>query len=285
MARLWFTKLALPALLVGCLAGSAKADLVTTFIGTAPSQQVNVSATKDGTTHAFESPVGPFNFIVLSDSSNTGLGPTFRSFCADFFQEVAVGNDYTYSPVAFADLPDVAGNATKMAKIQELYDRFYDLATDAENGAAFQLALWEILYDPNKSDLSSGNFTASGPGSPTSINVAQAMLDILDDPRYADPVKKYTLTGLHAGDAVAIAVRAVNAGGESLSSEPLAIVVTKPEPAPMPMPMPVSPSDPEPDPEASGCGTTQARPRTGWWALPLLLIAPLLPLRRRRKRA
>lgn len=96
---------------------------------------------------------------------------------------------------------------------------------------------------------------------------------------------EYTLTGLHAGDAVAFAVRAVNAGGESLSSEPLALVVAKPEPTPQPMPMPVSPPDSAPDLEASGCGTTQARPRTGWWLLPLLLIAPLLPLRRRRKRA
>jgi hypothetical protein len=201
MARLWLTKLALPALVVGCLVGSARAELVTTFIGTNPSQQVNVSATKNGTTRAFESPVGPFNFVVLSDTSKTGLGPTFRSFCADFFQDVALGNNYTFTPVAFADLPDVAGNATKMAKVQELYDRFYDIATDAEKGAGFQLALWEILYDPNKSDLSSGNFTASGPGNPSSIDVAQSMLDILDDPRYADPTKKYTLTGLHSPSA------------------------------------------------------------------------------------
>ncbi len=201
MARQWFSKLVLPVLVAGCVVGSAKADLVTTFIGTAPSQQVFVSATKDGVTHAFESPVGPFNFVVLSDTSNTGLGPTFRSFCADFFQEVALGNDYTYTPVAFADLPDVAGNATKVAKIQELYDRFYDLANDAENGAAFQLALWEILYDPTNTDLSSGNFSASGPGNPSSIAVGQAMLDILDDPRYADPTNKYNLTGLLSGTA------------------------------------------------------------------------------------
>jgi hypothetical protein len=93
----------------------------------------------------------------------------------------------------------------------------------------------------------------------------------------------YTLTGLHTGDAVAFAVRAVNAGGESLSSEPLAIVVAKPEPAPMPMPTPVSPPDSTPEQEASGCGATRAQPLTGWWALLVpLLVLPLRRLRRRR---
>ena len=196
MARLWL-KLALPALVVaGCMTGSAKAELVTTFIGTNPSQQVNVTAVKAGDTRGFESPVGPFNFVVTSDTSGTGLGPTFRSFCGDFFQDVAVGNQYTYTPVALADLPDVAGNATKIAKLQELYDRFYDLATDATNGAGFQLAVWEILYDPDVNFLGSGNFVANGPGSPSGIAAGQAMLDIINDPRYADPTKKYTLTGL-----------------------------------------------------------------------------------------
>jgi hypothetical protein len=201
MARQWFSKLVLPVLVAGCAATSAKAELVTTFIGTAPSQQINVSATRDGNTSAFESPVGPFNFIVNSDTSGTGLGPTFRSFCADFFQGVAVGNDYTYTPVAFSDLPDVAGDPTRMAKIQELYDRFYDVATDAEKGAAFQLALWEILYDPTDTDLSSGNFTASGPGSPSAIPVAQNWLDIIGDGSIPDPDQKYVLTGLLSGTA------------------------------------------------------------------------------------
>ncbi len=201
MARQWFSKLILPVLVAGCAATSAKAELVTTFIGTAPSQQINVSATRGSSTSAFESPVGPFNFVVLSDTSGTGLGPSFRSFCADFFQEVALGNDYTFTPVAFTDLPDVAGNATKVAKIQELYDRFYDVATDAEKGAAFQLALWEILYDPTNTDLSSGNFTANGPGSPSSIPLAQNWLNIIGDGSIPDPAQKYTLTGLLSGTA------------------------------------------------------------------------------------
>lgn len=192
----WFSRLVLPVLVAGCVAGSAKADVVTTFIGTEPYQTVNVQATQNGSTRTINNgPVGPFNFVVLDDGG-TGLGPTFRSFCADFFQDVALGENYTFTPVPFADLPDVAGNATKISKIQELYDRYYPVATDAENGAAFQLALWEILYDPNTTDLSSGNFTAIGPGTPSSIGVAQSWLNTIGDSSIPDPTQRYTLTGL-----------------------------------------------------------------------------------------
>jgi len=194
MTQHWFGKLVLPALVVGCVASSAKAELVTTFIGTSPSQQVNLTATRNGQTRSFESPVGPFNFIVLSDTSNTGLGPTFRSFCGDFFQDVAVGNNYVYTPGNLIDLPDVS-SALQVRKLDELYEKFYDVATDAEKGAAFQLAVWEILSDPTNTNLSTGNFIANGPGSPSSITVAQGWLNSItgDD---LPTVSKYRLTAL-----------------------------------------------------------------------------------------
>ena len=69
---------------------------------------------------------------------------------------MALGNDYTFTPGALIDLPDV-NSAVQVHKLTELYDRYYDVATDAERGGAFQLALWEIMYDPNNTDLSTGN--------------------------------------------------------------------------------------------------------------------------------
>lgn len=192
----WFTRLILPVLVAGCVGGSAKADVVTTFIGVNPSQPVNVSATQNGTTRAIDgTPAGAFNFVVINDGG-TGLGPTFRSFCGDFFQDVAVGQNYTFTPVPFADLPDVGGNATKISKVQELYDRYYDVATTSESAAAFQLALWEILYDPTTTNLSSGNFVATNPGGATSIGVAQSWLNVIGDSSIPDPARRYNLTGL-----------------------------------------------------------------------------------------
>lgn len=208
MASQWLIKLALPALVVGWAATSAKADIVVTFTGTAPSQQINVSATKGGDTRAFESPVGPFNFNVNTNTTSLALGSSFRSFCADFFQDVSPANPqtgatgvYEFTPVAVSDLPDVAGNATKLSKIQELYDRYYDVATDAEKGAAFQLALWEILYDPDANNLASGNFTAIGPGDPSSIGIAQGWLNTIGDGSIPDIDKKWDLVGLYSPTA------------------------------------------------------------------------------------
>lgn len=197
----WLPTLILPALVTGCVASSAKADIVVTFTGTAPSQQINVSATKAGNTRAFESPVGPFNFNVVSNNTTLDLGSSFRSFCADFFQDVSPNTNYTFAPVAVSDLPDVAGNASKLSKVQELYDRFYDVATDAERGAAFQLALWEILYDPDNTNLASGNFTAIGPGNPSSIGIAQNWLNTIGDGSIPDPERKWNLIGLLSNTA------------------------------------------------------------------------------------
>jgi hypothetical protein len=183
---------------VAGLAGSARADVVGTFIGTDPSQTVNVSGTNTSGTRAFQSPVGTFNF-VLSNDGGLGLGNTLRSFCADYFQDVAVGNTYTYTPVAFTALPDIAGDSVKARKVQQLFDRFYDSVTDARTGAAFQLALWETLYDPTNTNLADGNFTASGPGSPTGVTTAQSWLNNISDPTVPDAAKKYDLTGLVSG--------------------------------------------------------------------------------------
>lgn len=204
MARLpWITRSIVPALVAVCAVGSARAEIVTRFVGTFPSQQIFVSATKGGAPRAFESPVGPFNFNVISNTTNLELGGSFRSFCADFFQDVSPGNNYTFNPVDVAALTDVAGpdSAIKVAKIQELYDRFYDSATDAERGAAFQLALWEILYDPTNNNLSSGNFFAQGPGNPSAISIAQNWLNVIGDATIADPAKKYNLVGLDSPSA------------------------------------------------------------------------------------
>ena len=185
---------------VAAVGGTARAEVVTTFIGTDPFQTVNVSGTNANGPRAFTSPVGPFNFLVQSDGG-LGLGQTFRSFCSDYFQDVGLGNDYIYTPIPFETLPDINGNPTKVQKVQELFDRFYDVANTDATGAAFQLALWEILYDPTNTNLSNGNFTAIGPGDPTGIAIAQNWLNTIGDSSIPDPAQKYSLLGLYSVSA------------------------------------------------------------------------------------
>ena len=196
----WICRWVLPALVAGVCGASARADVVTTFIGTDPYQTVNTTADKGtGPRTINDNPVGPFNFVV-TDAGTSGLGQSFRSFCADYFQEVSLGESITYTEVAPSALPDINGDASKLAKVQKLFDLFYDKATGADSGGAFQLALWKLLYDPNNTDLSTGAFTAIGPGSPTSVGIAQNWLNTVADGSVADP-GTYTLIGLFSATA------------------------------------------------------------------------------------
>jgi hypothetical protein len=94
-----------------------------------------------------------------------------NTFCTDLLQTVTLGstnNPYTVSPLTVA--PD-SGPMGKIAaeNLQRLWSSNYDnLLVDAkikDNCSAFQLAVWEIVYDTKANgtySLLDGNFTASG---------------------------------------------------------------------------------------------------------------------------
>jgi hypothetical protein len=170
----------------------AQADVVATFEGTAPFQLVTTTATSGSNSATYNGvPVGPFNFTTY-DAGGTQLGGNFRAFCADYFQGVSPGDTYNFAPVAISDLPDIGTNATKLARIQTLYDRFFDSTTDAERGGAFQLAMWELAYDGDGAlGLGSGNFVATGD---SSVALADSWLSSLDDG--VPTPQQWTLIGL-----------------------------------------------------------------------------------------
>lgn len=181
------------------LGSAAKADVVATFTGTSPystASTTNFGGTIDGM------PVGTFNYTVVS-STDPRFSGTFQSFCADYFQPVTTGQTYSYTPVAISALPDVGTDPTKLARIQGLYNRFYKTATtgNADQGGAFQLALWEILYDGTGTlNLNSGNFTATGLNGSANATIAQSWLNTLDDPNAPPPANSYQLVGLFNKD-------------------------------------------------------------------------------------
>jgi len=179
-------------------ASVAKADVVATFQGTVPSQTVNTTAfgsTINGM------PVGPFQYSLVS-STSAEIGGSFYSFCADYYQPVNVGETYTYETVAFTDLPNVGSNPLKASRIQELFDRFYAGTNDAEKGGAFQLALWDLLFDGSKfgvQSLSSGDFQTTG--SASSVALADTWLAAIDNDALAPPAESVQLVGLFNASA------------------------------------------------------------------------------------
>lgn len=184
------------ALTVTAVAGSAatgRADIVATFDGTIPSQ--DVSMVGFGSTYE-AMPVGPFQFSVTGGDGTFAAGSTIRGFCADFDQALTPGQSYPFVVTSPSALPDVGPDATKLALIDRLFERHYGTATDADRGGAFQLALWELLYDgPGSLDLNAGNIDVTSPDSVNAVAIAKSWLAALETPDPTD-ADNYTVIGL-----------------------------------------------------------------------------------------
>ncbi len=94
---------------------------------------------------------------------------------------------------------------------------------------------------------------------------------------------EYVMTGLPAGEVVSFQLRAVNAGGESLPSQPMGATVDGSPAGPLPMAMPDLAAAPAPPlmEAAGGCVVSSVRPSAGLAGLLPLLLG--LALRRRRR--
>lgn len=102
-----------------------------------------------------------FNFNVISDPGNVYWDSTLQAFCIDIANNLHTSNNPLpiYSLVAASSVL----NTTQLARIGQLYDNPLAQTGSSQNDAAFQLALWEIVYEQaNELKLnSSGNFTSA----------------------------------------------------------------------------------------------------------------------------
>jgi hypothetical protein len=126
---------------------------------------------------------------LLGDSSGN-----FLTFCVEINQDVYLGSTYGFytgtvesAPTPGNPIPGSSGmGATKAALIEELWARHYADVIDANSGAAFQVAVWDIVYDADF-DLTTGNFIAYG--NTSAINLAATWLaDVnTNSTLYTDP--------------------------------------------------------------------------------------------------
>jgi hypothetical protein len=138
-----------------------------------------------------------FQNIEVS-SSPSGASPTsFAAYCIDPLH-LSSGSFNPYS-VTVATLPVAfAANATT---IQNLFDKYYSgTVSNANNAAAFQLALWEVAND--NQNLSSGGVKINGGTSSTLAANAQTLLSNLS---YSGP-QMYSLTVYQVDRAIQGAV-------------------------------------------------------------------------------
>jgi len=203
--------LAISAAITATVATSANAAFVTArFDSISPVDFLDF--TLEGVSET--GPVGVFNWTRLAGDAGGEIGSTFQTFCIEITQGVLVGTIHTYDLIPTEDAPlpgspssgGLAGmGAGKANQLAKLYAEYYDDALATQNGAAaFQTAVWEIVYDAG-TDLTGGAFFAAntaGVFNQAFVNTAVTWLNTL--PALTDAAPLVALSNLIDQDQVVI---------------------------------------------------------------------------------
>jgi hypothetical protein len=173
------------------------------FDGVSPGDSINFTL-NNGNTQS--TTAGVFDWTQIS-GPKLASGNSFETFCIDLTHHISPGGTYKYNldgPTSNnADAQELAGGlgATKAPLLNELFGKYYDPHFGNETAAAFQIAVWDIVYD-------GGVPTANSPFKVTSTGTAEtdallwlnnldpnkvANLVILDSSPYGDHQNQITL--------------------------------------------------------------------------------------------
>lgn len=107
-----------------------------------------------GKRHAYVS-AGQFSFNVV-DGGGVYFDDTLQAFCIDVKTNLVTSGKVTYDLISASLSSRLSG--FQLSLIGGLYDNYYALLDSAKSSAAFQLALWEIIYNPHSLNLARGSF-------------------------------------------------------------------------------------------------------------------------------
>lgn len=123
------------------------------------------------------------------------IGRTFTSYCIDLAQNITANTNHTFnvmSPVEYG----FTGNQTYLLSL--LWADILPQVNSKDKSAAFQLAVWELVYDSDAL-ISTGSFKANSPDAPKSI--AQGWLNAITSPGYVSSNPLPTLRVLQSSTA------------------------------------------------------------------------------------
>lgn len=120
-----------------------------------------------------------------TDAPGPGIDDTipvhFSSYCIDLDQRISRNLPHTFDVIT----PAAAGfTAAQEQTFSRLWASFFSIVDTPTESAAFQLALWETVYDTN-AHLGSGTFSATFPNS--AVTLANSWLTTVTDPQYNGP--------------------------------------------------------------------------------------------------
>ena len=147
-------------------------------------------------------PLGTTGFVAGSQSFGLSIGGSPHTggfegtwnaadiifWCVELTQFFGFGNTYNDYVATYPDNP-------VMTLLGQLFTQAYAEATmDATHSAAFQLAIWEIVYDSGNLNINGGSFyVTNNKGNPATVALAQQWLSNLGN--FAD---EYDLVLLHS---------------------------------------------------------------------------------------
>ena len=145
--------LSLGLLTLAASATTARGDVMTlTFQNVSPGADVTYSLDSNATTRS--TTAGVMNWVG-----------GYETFCVQLEEYVSGGNQYIYDVRDVADVPDLepgAMGAFRAGLIEDLYARNYASIDSAEDAAAFQVAIWEIVHE--RGDTTAGGLTLGNLG-------------------------------------------------------------------------------------------------------------------------
>lgn len=118
----------------------------------------DVSITMTGFSYGYAAAnvtVDNFNTIGVGQLQGTLNGSSFLTYCTDLFQSFNWNSAYTY---AYAGTDSGTGlTSLQASRLGKLYTAAGDVQNTNES-VAFQLAVWELLYEVPPEDVTNGNF-------------------------------------------------------------------------------------------------------------------------------
>jgi hypothetical protein len=169
---------------VGALAAAAFTTLV-------PQDANALSVTYNGAANGFRTVnVGVPNFNGSAGGfsfTNKATNEKFVAWCFDLRSTISPGGEYTYELATLNPTAPQLNNPPfdvpptfNVDRVQALFDSSYSVAlntvggSNAETSAAFQLALWETIYDTNFSLANVVGFSFAGSSTNSDVNILAA---------------------------------------------------------------------------------------------------------------